>query len=157
MLYFELTCYSFLLLFFFFLMIRRPPRSTLFPYTTLFRSDVVARIMAEPLLTAPGEKEVYSDLGYILLGAILERVTGKTLDAFAQEQIFTPLGMKDTMYNPGKKFLARIAPTEKDADYRKRLVHGVVHDENAFAMGGVAGHAGGVFKARDLGAVCPSL
>ena len=120
-------------------------------------ADVVARIMAEPLVTAPGEKEVYSDLGYILLGAILERVTGKTLDAFAQEQIFTPLGMKDTMYNPGKKFLARIAPTEKDADYRKRLVHGVVHDENAFAMGGVAGHAGVFSTAGDLAAFCQML
>jgi len=120
-------------------------------------ADVVARIMAQPLLTAPGEKEVYSDLGYILLGAIVERVTGKTLDAFAQEQIFTPLGMKDTMYNPGKKFLARIAPTEKDADYRKRLVHGVVHDENAFAMGGVAGHAGVFSTAGDLAAFCQML
>ncbi len=120
-------------------------------------AEVVAKIMAEPLLAAPGEKEVYSDLGYILLGAIIERVTGRTLEALAQEQIFAPLGMKDTMYNPPKSLLARIAPTEKDTEYRKRLVHGVVHDENAFAMGGVAGHAGVFSTAGNLAAFCQML
>ncbi len=120
-------------------------------------AEVVAKIMAEPLAAAPGEKEVYSDLGYILLGAIIERVTGRTLDSLAQEQIFAPLGMKDTMYNPTKGLLPRIAPTEKDGDYRKRLVHGVVHDENAFAIGGVAGHAGVFSTAENLAAFCQML
>ena len=90
-------------------------------------------------------------------GVGIERVTGKTLDAFAQEQILTSLGMKDTMYKPAKNFLARIAPTEEDAEYRKRLVHGVVHDENAFAMGGVAGHAGVFSTAGNLAAFCQML
>jgi beta-N-acetylhexosaminidase len=120
-------------------------------------AEVVARIMAEPLAAAPGEKEVYSDLGYILLGAIIESVTGRTLDRLAKEQIFAPLGMKDTMYNPAKGLLPRIAPTEKDADYRKRLIHGEVHDENAFAMGGVAGHAGVFSTAGNLAAFCQML
>jgi CubicO group peptidase (beta-lactamase class C family) len=65
--------------------------------------------------------------------------------------------MRDTMYNPPERLLSRIAPTENDREYRKRLVHGVVHDENAFAMGGVAGHAGLFSTAGDLSAFCQML
>jgi CubicO group peptidase (beta-lactamase class C family) len=121
------------------------------------KAEVVARIMSEPLVSAPGTKEAYSDLGVILLGEIAERLTGKTLDTLAREEIFNLVGMRDTMYNPPKSLLARIAPTEIDNDYRKRLVQGVVHDENAFAMGGVAGHAGVFSTAGDLSAFCQML
>ncbi len=109
----------------------------------------VTRIAAMDLVYEPGTKSLYSDLGLILLGEILERVSGQTLDAFARERIFAPLGMNDTMYRPGKELLPRIAPTENDP-WRKRVVHGEVHDENAYALGGVAPHAGLFATAGDL-------
>jgi beta-N-acetylhexosaminidase len=113
---------------------------------------VIERAIAEGLVREPGTQIEYSDLGFILLGEIVERLTGEMLDAFARERIFAPLGMADSRFNPPKKFRARIAPTEKDAAYRKRLVHGEVHDENAWAMGGVAGHAGLFSTAADVAA-----
>ena len=109
----------------------------------------VERIEAMDLKYAPGSKSLYSDLGVILLGEILERVAGEPLDSFAQKRILEPLGMKDTRYRPGPELMARIAPTERDP-WRGRLIRGEVHDENAFAMGGVAPHAGLFGTAPDL-------
>jgi len=119
--------------------------------------EAIARICNEPLEYEPGAKTVYSDLGFILLGEILERVTGRTLDQLARERIFAPLSMTSTLFNPPKALLTRIAPTENDATYRKRLLRGEVHDENAFAMGGAAGHAGMFATAPDLAAFCQLL
>jgi beta-N-acetylhexosaminidase len=119
--------------------------------------EAIAKICAEPLEYAPGSKSVYSDLGFMLLGKILSRVTGKPLDQLARENIFAPLGMADTMFNPPKTLRDRIAPTENDTTYRKRLLVGEVHDENAFAMGGVAGHAGMFSTASDLAAFSQML
>ena len=121
------------------------------------KREFIAAICREPLEYAPGTKTVYSDLGFILLGEILERATGKTVDQLAHEQIFMPLDMADTMFNPPKNLLSRIAPTENDTVFRKRLVQGEVHDENAFAMGGVAGHAGLFTTASDLAVFCQML
>jgi beta-N-acetylhexosaminidase len=121
------------------------------------KREFIATICKEPLEYAPGTKTVYSDLGFILLGEILERATGKTVDQLAQEQIFAPLDMGDSMFNPPKNLQVRIAPTEIDAAFRKRLVQGEVHDENAFAMGGVAGHAGLFTTAGDLAVFCQML
>jgi CubicO group peptidase (beta-lactamase class C family) len=109
----------------------------------------VRRIAAMDLKHAPGEKALYSDLGLILLGEVLQRVAGEPLDAFARKRIFEPLGMKDTLYRPGRELLPRIAPAEIVAE-RGGLVHGVVHDENAMALGGVAPHAGLFGTAPDL-------
>ena len=115
---------------------------------------VLARVMAEPLVHEPGTQVEYSDLGFILLGEIIERLTGETLAQFAKGHIFAPLGMSDTLYNPPASLRARIAPTELDADFRKRLLRGEVHDENAFALGGVSGNAG-LFSTRwRRGGVC---
>jgi CubicO group peptidase (beta-lactamase class C family) len=100
------------------------------------------RIQAMDLKYEPGTKSVYSDLGVILLGEVLERVAGEPLDAFVRRRVLDPLGMKETRYRPGPELLARIAPTEIDTKWRKRLVHGEVHDENAVALGGIAPHAG---------------
>jgi beta-N-acetylhexosaminidase len=121
------------------------------------KREYIDAICREPLEYAPGTKAVYSDLGFILLGEILERATGKTVDELAHDQIFAPLDMGSSMFNPPKNILSRIAPTENDAAFRKQQVHGVVHDENAFAMGGVAGHAGMFTTAGDLATFCQML
>jgi CubicO group peptidase (beta-lactamase class C family) len=113
--------------------------------------------MAEPLVHEPGTQVEYSDLGFMLLGAIVERQTGQSLDVFAQQQIFGPLGMDRTMFKPPRKLRDDIAPTEFDATFRKRLVWGEVHDENAWAMGGVAGHAGLFSTAGDVAAFAQML
>ena len=107
-------------------------------------------IAAEPLEYAPGTATVYSDIGLMTLGFIVADVTGQSLDTFLDEQAWGPLGMSDTQFTPGPDLLPRIPPTEVDTTYRYVHVHGVVHDENAFAMGGVAGHAGLFSSAVDL-------
>ncbi len=109
----------------------------------------LAHIESLDLGYEPGTKSVYSDLGEILLGEILERVAGESLDAFARRRILGPLGMRDTGFMPAASLLQRIAPTENDP-WRGRLLRGEVHDENAFALGGIAAHAGLFGTAPDL-------
>lgn len=109
----------------------------------------VQRIQALPLVYTPGSKSLYSDLGVILLGEILERVAGESLESFTARRLFGPLGLHDTHYRPGRELLTRIAPTERDT-WRGRVLQGEVHDENAFALGGVAPHAGLFSTAPDL-------
>lgn len=111
---------------------------------------VLARAMAEPLVREPGTQVEYSDVGFMLLGLIVERLTGQTLDEFAKEKIFNPLGMESTMFRPPKSLREDIAPTEDDTTYRKRMIWGEVHDENAWAIGGVAGQAGLFSTAPDV-------
>ena len=111
---------------------------------------ILKLVMAEPLVHEPGTQVEYSDLGMILEGEIVERLFGQPLDKLAQEKIFKPLGMKDSLFNPPASIKRRIAPTENDTTFRKRLVWGEVHDENAWAMGGVAGHAGLFTTAPDI-------
>jgi CubicO group peptidase (beta-lactamase class C family) len=125
--------------------------------TSKGKADTLARIFAEPLEYEPGTKEIYSDLGIILMAEIVERLAGRTLDDLARTFIFSPLGMKDTMYRPPKKLWPSIAPTEIDNNLRHRMVQGEVHDENAFAIGGVSGHAGVFSTAPDLAAFCQML
>jgi beta-N-acetylhexosaminidase len=125
--------------------------------TSKGKQDTLTKIFAEPLDYQPGTKEVYSDLGIILMAEIIERLTGRTLDDLANAYIFKPLAMKETMFRPPKKLWPSIAPTEFDANFRKRLVQGEVHDENAFAIGGVSGHAGLFSSAPDLAAFCQML
>mgnify|MGYP001568871756 FL=1 len=105
--------------------------------------------MQTPLDTVPGARTVYSDLGAILLGQIVQRVSGQRLDVYAREHVFGPLKMDDTQYLPDKSLLSRIAPTEVDP-WRARHIRGEVHDENAFMLGGVSGHAGLFSTARDV-------
>ncbi|MEP6989961.1 MAG: serine hydrolase domain-containing protein [bacterium] len=102
-----------------------------------------------PLDTLPGVRMVYSDIGAILLGKIVERVSGESLDRYDVRHVFTPLGMRDTYYKPPRAERYRTAPTEIDPWRRRHLV-GEVHDENAFALGQVSGHAGLFSTARDL-------
>jgi beta-N-acetylhexosaminidase len=125
--------------------------------TSKSKEETLAKIFAEPLDYEPGTKEVYSDLGIILMAEIVERLTGRPLDELARLYVFSPLGMKDTMFRPPKTQWTWIAPTEFDGNLRKRLVQGEVHDENAFTMGGVSGHAGVFSTAPDLAAFCQML
>jgi uncharacterized protein YbbC (DUF1343 family)/CubicO group peptidase (beta-lactamase class C family) len=107
----------------------------------------------EPLQAAPGARRVYSDLGFMLLGLLVESVAKEPLDEYVQRVIFAPLGMSRTGFNPLEQegaSEADFAATEM-CPWRKKMMVGEVHDENAYAMGGVAGHAGLFSTARDLG------
>lgn len=118
---------------------------------------IIQRALAEPLDYEPGSKIVYSDLDFMLLGEIVRRVTGRGIDLAALGDVFGPLGMKGSMFNPPRRLWARIAPTEEDASRGKQPVRGQAHDGNAFAMGGAAGHAGLFTTAGDLAAFCQML
>jgi uncharacterized protein YbbC (DUF1343 family)/CubicO group peptidase (beta-lactamase class C family) len=108
--------------------------------------------------SVPGEAFVYSDINFFLLGDIVKRITGQTLDAYLKARVFEPLGMTETGFLPSKSLLPRIAPTERCAEQDawpcKRPdampLRGVVHDPTARRMGGIAGHAGLFSTARDL-------
>ena len=125
--------------------------------TSTSKQETLRRIFIEPLEYEPGTKEVYSDLGIILTAEIIERLTGRPLDELAKTYIFNPLGMKDSMYRPPKTLWSWIAPTEIDNNLRHRLVQGEVHDENAYSIGGVSGHAGVFSTSPDLAAFCQML
>ncbi len=107
----------------------------------------IAKLEAE---YPPGSQTVYSDIGLMTLAFTVETITGRTLDEHLEYTVFGPLQMEDTGFNPLASTLSRIAPTEMDTTFRHRHVVGEVHDENAFALGGVAGHAGLFSSARDL-------
>ena len=107
------------------------------------------QICALPLDYEPRTRTVYSDLGFILLGAVLEQVTGIPLDRLAEDEIFVPLDMQDIRHNPPTALRSRIAPTEDDPE-RGGVLTGLVHDENACGLGGVAPHAGVFATARSL-------
>ncbi len=114
------------------------------------RDEYLTKINARPARSAPGTATVYSDWDLILMQLIIEGLTGQTLDRFTTEKIFAPLGMTSTMFNPDSaSYWQRVAPTEIDS-VRGGLVVGKVHDENANAMGGVAGHAGLFSSLSDL-------
>ena len=121
--------------------------------------EAIARACEEVPVAAPGERFVYSDIGFILLGEIVKRVSGKPLDVFAHERVFAPLGMTDTMFTPPDRLRPRIAPTEACTPLGwpcegpgRVMLRGVVHDPTARRMDGVAGHAGLFSTARDLSA-----
>lgn len=120
-------------------------------------------------LNAPGTKFIYSDVNFITLAELIKRVSGKTVDQFAAENIYRPLGMKDTGYNPAMSLQARIAPTEKRGGNvivpstgertagAERWMRGEVHDPRAYLLGGVAGHAGLFSTADDLAIYCQMI
>jgi CubicO group peptidase (beta-lactamase class C family) len=110
--------------------------------------DVMSKIYQLDLIYEKGSHVVYSDIGFILLGKLIEKITGETLNIYAKRKIFDPLLMFDTSYKPDKK---RCAPTE----YRNDLIYqgylkGMVHDEKSFALNGISGHAGLFSTARDI-------
>ncbi len=126
--------------------------------------EAIRRASEETPLAPPGERFIYSDINFFLLGDIVRRVSGERLDAYAARHIFQPLGMRDTMFLPPDSLRPRIAPTERcdplawpcsrpDAPF----LRGIVHDPTARRMGGVAGHAGVFSTAADLSRFCRML
>lgn len=110
---------------------------------------IIERVSATPLTQAPGEKVVYSDCGYILLGEAVARLAGVPLPIALQSLVFDPLGISTCGYRPSEALLERIVCTERDP-LRGRLLRGEVHDETCWWMSGVAGHAGLFGTAHDV-------
>ena len=121
-------------------------------------SDTAARITAvmdQPLDNPPGTVYLYSDLNLISLGVLVERLTGQSLDAVVRDRITAPLGMSHTGYNPTDR--EGTAATEYQTAPPRGMVRGEVHDENAWSLGGVAGHAGVFSTVDDLAVLCQAL
>ena len=132
--------------------------SGLKPYEEYFKNkniknsdDIIRDIVSKQnLLFEPGSEFKYSDLGMILLMDIAEKITGRTFSELVQSWILNPLNMKNSYFNPPVNILDVIPPTEIDNLYRNKIVKGFVHDENAFLMGGVSGHAGLFSNSYDI-------
>jgi CubicO group peptidase (beta-lactamase class C family) len=116
----------------------------------------IARAVEEVPTAPAGERFVYSDINFFLLGDIVGRVSGLPLDRFTATRIFQPLGMLDTTFNPPAALRDRIAPTEREGPGLP-VLRGVVHDPTARRMGGVAGHAGLFSTASDMSVFCRML
>jgi uncharacterized protein YbbC (DUF1343 family)/CubicO group peptidase (beta-lactamase class C family) len=111
------------------------------------KDKALERICELKPLTEPGKRFLYSDVNYIVLGVLIERLTGSSLDDFARNNVFGPLGMAETMYRPPENLKPRCAPTQ---EREGRPMRGEVHDPRAYALEGVAGHAGLFSTADDL-------
>jgi CubicO group peptidase (beta-lactamase class C family) len=113
-------------------------------------AEVRDAVLSLPLDAAPRTRTLYSDIGFMVLGWVVAEVVGEPLDRFLNRRLYASLGMRDTQFNPDLSERWRIAPTERNSAFRPYLIHGEVHDENAFVLGGVAGHAGLFSSAQDL-------
>ncbi len=116
----------------------------------LTRDAVMEEVLTTPLLTEPGKKYVYSSIGTISLALVIEEITGEPFDQWCTRNIFDPLNMNSTGFRSTGESDPDIIPTEVDDYFRNRLIQGEVHDETAWIMGGVAGHAGLFSTALDL-------
>lgn len=114
------------------------------------RDELLSAAFGVPLKSNPGAQAEYSDIGFIILGAALERIAEESLDHFCQHEVFGPLAMTHTAFNPPSSWRVAIPPTANDQSFRHRVIQGEVQDENASVMGGVAGHAGVFATAEDL-------
>jgi CubicO group peptidase (beta-lactamase class C family) len=114
------------------------------------REELIAAACRAPLVARPGDHVEYSDIGFIVLGAVLERLADEPIDTFCAREIFGPLGLSRTGYRPPSEWREQIPPTEDDRAFRQRAIQGEVHDENASVMGGVSAHAGLFAPAADV-------
>lgn len=112
--------------------------------------DLLSAAFTTSLSADPGTRAEYSDIGFMILGAALERIADESLDTFCQREIFGPLAMTQTAFHPAPAWRPGIPPTVDDQAFRGRIVQGEVHDENASVLAGVAGHAGVFASARDV-------
>lgn len=113
-------------------------------------NGIINDIMKRDLVFEPGSNHEYSDLGFILLKSIIEKAAGYEFEKLATNWIYRPLKMNKTFFNPDSDEIINVVPTEYDSTFRKKLIKGVVHDENAYLMGGVSGHAGLFSNAEDI-------
>jgi CubicO group peptidase (beta-lactamase class C family) len=114
------------------------------------RAELLQAAFTTPLAVDPATRTEYSDIGFIILGTALERLADESLDRFSQREIFAPLAMTHTTFNPPLEIRAKIPPTADDQTFRRRIIQGEVQDENASVLGGVAPHAGLFSTAEDL-------
>jgi serine-type D-Ala-D-Ala carboxypeptidase len=115
------------------------------------REQLLRAAFTTSLSADPGTRAEYSDIGFIVLGAALERLAEESLETFCQREIFGPLAMTQTSFNPPSDIRPRIPPTADESQgFRKRIIQGEVQDENAYILGGVAGHAGLFSTAQDI-------
>ena len=114
------------------------------------RQGVIDAVLGTDLEHEPGAKYVYSDFSMITLALVAEKITGQDFATYTREHVFEPLGMHDTGFLPTGQPDSAIVPTEVDTTFRHRLIQGEVHDENAWLLEGVAGHAGLFSTAADL-------
>jgi len=114
------------------------------------RQELIAAAAQVSFTADPGSRTEYSDIGFILLGVALERLAGEPLDQLCQKEIFSQLGLQRMTYRPAAEWKTLIPPTVDDRSFRRKLVQGEVHDENAWVMCGVAGHAGCFATAADV-------
>jgi len=114
------------------------------------RDQLLSAAFATPLAADPGSQAEYSDIGFIVLGVALERLAEESLDHFCQHEVFGPLGMLRTAFNPPSSWRSSIPPAADDRSFRHRVIQGEVQDENASVLGGVAGHAGLFATAEDV-------
>ena len=126
------------------------PDNSINDYIGYNRAEILDNICKLGLRTAPGEAFAYSDVGFILMGYVVEKVTGMSQDEFVRQNIYLPLGMADTGYNPNDEQKARSAPAEKRKPEDENWIKGEVHDPRAYEMDGIAGHAGNFSTAPDL-------
>ena len=114
------------------------------------KDELLRQALQVPLTANPGSRAEYSDIGFILLGHALEKLSSEPLGQFCQREIFAKLDLAHTCFNPPADLKLAIPPTEDDRTFRHRLIQGEVNDENASVMGGVAGHAGCFSTALDV-------
>ncbi|MDO4587938.1 MAG: DUF1343 domain-containing protein [Planctomycetia bacterium] len=126
-------------------------------YQNCSQDEIWANICRLSLKSEPGEKFTYSDVGFIVLGKLVEKISGMPQDQFVLTHIYQPLGMTDTMYNPPEDLRRRTASTEKRYPDDSDWIKGEVHDPRAYAMNGVAGHAGIFSTALDLSVLGATL
>jgi CubicO group peptidase (beta-lactamase class C family) len=131
------------------------PSPALWTYQTM--AERVDAVMNTVPQAPAGTEYIYSDLNMITLQFVAQAITGRSLDVLVRDQITSPLGMRDTMYNPPASLKNRVAAEEYQQVPDRGLVWGEVHDENAWALGGVAGHAGVFSTARDMAVFCQAF
>ena len=117
---------------------------------TRARDELLRAAFTTSLSADPGTRAEYSDIGFILLGAALERLANESLDTFCRREVFGPIAMTSTTFNPPVGARKKIPPTADDRTFRHKVIQGEVQDENAFVLGGCAGHAGLFSTAKDL-------
>lgn len=124
-------------------------------YAPLYKScrtapELLDACLRMPLESIPGSQAVYSDIGFILFGYLLETIAGEPLDSYCRREVFVPLEMNSTLYCPPAELRSSIPPTADADNFRHRVLQGEVHDGNCWRLGGISGHAGVFSNVADV-------